>query len=83
MVKFDVSTYAEWRIQPTVLLIVFDSEKAWWPHSCPMTQIPVAKRPVQNPYNAQSDTRAAVYKWGFGNASVVGLIRVSRYMVAL
>jgi hypothetical protein len=27
-------THAEWRIQPTVLLIAFDSEKAWCPHSC-------------------------------------------------
>ena len=81
--NFLAVTYALWRIQPTVLLIVFDSEKAWWPHSCPMTQIPVPKRPAQNPYNAQRDMRATVYKWGLGNASVVGLIRASRYVVAL
>jgi hypothetical protein len=29
----DAGTHAEWRIHPTVLLIAFDSEKAWCPHS--------------------------------------------------
>src|SRR5258706_11909294 len=30
----DGTTHAEWRIQPTVLLMALDSEKAWCPHSC-------------------------------------------------
>jgi hypothetical protein len=25
---------AEWRNQPTVLLMRLDEENAWWPHSC-------------------------------------------------
>jgi hypothetical protein len=70
-------TYAECRTQPTELLIVFDSEKAWCPHSCPITQIPVANKPAQKPYNAQREIRAAVYRCGFGNEITEGSMRRS------
>ena len=64
------ATHAEWRSHPTVLLIAFDSEKAWCPHSwavkghlessdaIPALEIFISHTNDPDPSANQSDTKA-------------------------
>ena len=74
-------THAEWSTNPTVLLIVFDSENAWCPHSWAMIQSPVPRSPAVKPYRDHTENLAIIV--GSGPRELLAVTAASASEAAL